>query len=214
MPLPNLDFKIETGDSLLAPNPQEMPDLFRGLLQASADVLAMVKNQFFLAHGAEKENYRRTIISQESHLRKELTAEYGDGVVDWRIQFAEAFVNKRGGFDIVLANPPYIDSERMTKTNADVRKQIQRSYQFTKGNWDIYIAFFELGFRLLNHQGVLTFITPDKWISKPFGDALAPCNNRQDRLHSERRPIGFREGKGRCDRIGLHQEKLPAAPDS
>ncbi|MGO8751319.1 MAG: Eco57I restriction-modification methylase domain-containing protein [Thermoguttaceae bacterium] len=149
-----------------------MPDLFRGLLQASADVLAMVKNQFFLAHGAEKENYRRTIISQESHLRKELTAEYGDGVVDWRIQFAEAFVNKRGGFDIVLANPPYIDSERMTKTNADVRKQIQRSYQFTKGNWDIYIAFFELGFRLLNHQGVLTFITPDKWISKPFGDAL------------------------------------------
>jgi len=49
VPLPNLDFKIETGDSLLAPDPQEMPDLFRGLLQASADVLAMVKNQFFLS---------------------------------------------------------------------------------------------------------------------------------------------------------------------
>ena len=31
VPLPNLDFKIETGDSLLAPDPQEMPDLFRGL---------------------------------------------------------------------------------------------------------------------------------------------------------------------------------------
>jgi hypothetical protein len=172
VPLPNLDFKIETGDSLLAPNPQEMPDLFRVHLQQAADVLVMVKNQFFLSHGEEKEGYRKTIISQESSLRKELAAEYGEGVVDWRIQFAEAFVNKRGGFDIVLANPPYIDSERMTKTNAEVRKQIQRSYQFTRGNWDIYIAFFELGFRLLNRQGVLTFITPDKWISKPFGDAM------------------------------------------
>ena len=79
----------------------------------------------------------------------------------------------------------------MTKTDAKVRKQIQKSYRFTQGNWDIYIAFFELGFRLLNRRGVLTFITPDKWISKPFGDALAPCNGRQDRLHPERRPIGF-----------------------
>ncbi|MGO8750573.1 MAG: Eco57I restriction-modification methylase domain-containing protein [Thermoguttaceae bacterium] len=172
VPLPNLDFKIETGDSLLAPDPQEMPDPFRGLLQASADVLATAKNRFFLAHGAEKEEHRSAILSQESHLRNESTAEHGDGVLDWRIRFAEAFVNKRGGFDIVLANPPYIDSERMTKTDAKVRKQIQKSYRFTQGNWDIYIAFFELGFRLLNRRGVLTFITPDKWISKPFGDAL------------------------------------------
>jgi len=42
----------------------------------------------------------------------------------------------------------------------------------TKGNWDIYIAFFELGFRELNRTGTLTFITPDKWISKPFGYEL------------------------------------------
>ena len=69
VPLPNLDFKIETGDSLLAPDPQEMPDLFRAKLQFSADVLAMVKNQFFLSHGEEKEEYRKTIISQESYLR-------------------------------------------------------------------------------------------------------------------------------------------------
>ena len=107
VPLPNLDFKIETGDSLVAPDPQEMPDLFRVHMQHTADVVAMVKHQFFLSHGEEKEEYRKTIISQESHLRKELATEYGEGVVDWRIQFAEAFANKRGGFDIVLANPPY-----------------------------------------------------------------------------------------------------------
>jgi hypothetical protein len=42
----------------------------------------------------------------------------------------------------------------------------------TKGNWDIYIAFYEKGFNLPGRQGVLSFITPDKWISKPFGDEM------------------------------------------
>src|SRR3989442_7838808 len=42
----------------------------------------------------------------------------------------------------------------------------------TKGNWDIYIAFYEKGFALLGREGVLSFITPDKWISKPFGTAM------------------------------------------
>src|SRR5690349_11363182 len=42
----------------------------------------------------------------------------------------------------------------------------------TKGNWDVYIAFFERGFELLSPHGHLVFITPDKWISKPFGDEL------------------------------------------
>src|SRR5438874_9626439 len=45
-PLPNLDFKIECGDSLMAPDPQEIPDLFRGLLVVSADRLADLKGTF------------------------------------------------------------------------------------------------------------------------------------------------------------------------
>jgi hypothetical protein len=42
----------------------------------------------------------------------------------------------------------------------------------TKGNWDIYIAFFEKGFNLLKESGALIFITPDKWLTKSFGDEL------------------------------------------
>lgn len=64
-------------------------------MQGAADVLVMVKNQF-LSHGEEKESYRETIISQESRLRESLATEYGEEVVDWRIQFAEVFANKRG----------------------------------------------------------------------------------------------------------------------
>jgi hypothetical protein len=89
----------------------------------------------------------------------------------WKLHFSEVFQN--GGFDVVIANPPYIDSESMARNGqGEIREAIQKTYEMTKGNWDIYIAFFELGFRKLNKNGTLTFITPDKWISKPFGDEL------------------------------------------
>lgn len=87
----------------------------------------------------------------------------------WKLHFANVFQEK-GGFDVIIANPPYVDSEAMTKGDQlHVRNAIQKQYKWTKGNWDIYIAFFEIGFRLMNMHGTLTFITPDKWIAKPFG---------------------------------------------
>ncbi len=87
----------------------------------------------------------------------------------WQLHFIEVFLEK-GGFDIVIANPPYIDSETMVKKGQkEIRDVISKTYSLTKGNWDIYIAFLELGLKLLHGQGILVFITPDKWIAKPFG---------------------------------------------
>ena len=83
-------------------------------------------------------------------------------------------IQKDGGyFDIVIGNPPYLDSENMVNAgNSEMRTFLTNSLKYCKGNWDIYIAFFEVGFNLLNEKGNLTFITPDKWISKPFGNEL------------------------------------------
>ncbi len=90
----------------------------------------------------------------------------------WKLHFGDVF-NERAGFDIVIANPPYIDSESMVNSGQEnVRNAIQNTYFFTRGNWDIYIAFFELAYNLLNQLGTEVFITPDKWLSKPFGEAL------------------------------------------
>jgi hypothetical protein len=169
VPLPNLDFKVETGDSLLAPDPQEMPDLFRGLLQASADVLAMVKNQFFLSHGEEKEGYRKTIISEEARLRTALTAEHGEGVVDWRIQFAEAFANKRGGFDAVLANPPYVRQELIRSVKPQLKEVYPAVYN---GTADLYCYFYARSLQLLRPGGMLAFISSNKWFLAGYGEKL------------------------------------------
>jgi hypothetical protein len=85
----------------------------------------------------------------------------------WKLHFWEVF-NDNWGFDIVIGNPPYIDSEEMVKSQLKEREYISRNYDFTKWNWDIYIAFFEKWFKLLSEKGTLSYITPDKWLSKPF----------------------------------------------
>jgi hypothetical protein len=119
----------------------------------------------------------QTIITNSSHGLSEITQKlstwdpFSHKATTWFD--SEWMFGVSDGFDIVIANPPYIDSEGMVKAGLqDMRDVISQSYKMTKGNWDIYIAFFELGFNLLGEEGTLVYITPDKWISKPFGNEL------------------------------------------
>ena len=94
----------------------------------------------------------------------------GDLAFDWKRAFPK--IMQAGGFDIVVGNPPYVDSEAMTKAWPREREYITRNFQQARGNWDLYIAFLELGCDLLSSNGYLSFITPDKWISKDFGSEM------------------------------------------
>jgi Eco57I restriction-modification methylase len=162
-PLPNLDFKIVAGNSLIG-----FPFKSRRLHE-----IERLKARFFeeTDHDVKAElrqQIERSLSECFSSSKKTLGYEVN---FDFNIMFSEVF-HATDGFDVVIANPPYIDSETMTKADSRLRELIQASYTMTRGNWDIYIAFYEKGFGLLGKRGVLSFITPDKWISKPFGDAM------------------------------------------
>ncbi|GHA13177.1 type II endonuclease-methyltransferasefusion protein [Devosia pacifica] len=94
----------------------------------------------------------------------------GDNAFDWEVEFEE--IMEDGGFDVVVGNPPYVDSEAMVKAWTREREFITQTYSQTRGNWDLYIAFLELGCDLMAPGGYLSYITPDKWISKDFGTAM------------------------------------------
>lgn len=101
------------------------------------------------------------------------------GAFEWRFEFPEVLDDdgKFLGFDVVIANPPYIDSEKMVRDgHEDIRAHLADVYTTAKGNWDLYIVFLELGLKLLRTPGNMTFITPDKWLSRPFGDAFRTQN--------------------------------------
>ncbi|WP_321817563.1 MULTISPECIES: Eco57I restriction-modification methylase domain-containing protein [unclassified Paraburkholderia] len=77
------------------------------------------------------------------------------------------------GFDAVIANPPYIDSERMINAGQKpLRETLAQRWPGARGNWDLYIPFMELGVALMAPHGAMAYLTPDKWLARPFGEAF------------------------------------------
>ncbi len=88
-PLPNLEFKIEVGDSLTAPAPAPLqPDLFRQ--QDVADFFAL-KGQFMTAHGPEKRDLKAKIDALRTAIAAWAGEESGADAFDWAVDFAEVF---------------------------------------------------------------------------------------------------------------------------
>lgn len=84
----------------------------------------------------------------------------------WKLHFAEVFQTK-GGFDIVLANPPYVfarDSIQKGLTQAD-KDYFYAHYELAEYQVNLYPLFIERGTAYLKPHGVLCFITPNNWLT-------------------------------------------------
>ena len=92
-----------------------------------------------------------------------------DGIKDvkWDIQNRDALSchDYDGKMDFVIANPPYI---RTHDLECDLS-----GYTFTdEGMKDIYLAFYELGFRMLNETGKMCYIAPSSWFTSLAGQKM------------------------------------------
>ena len=76
------------------------------------------------------------------------------------------------GYDVVIGNPPYVDSEMMTKTQPELRQTYKSSYQSAKGNWDLFIVFIERGIQLQKEEGIISYIVPNKLIGATYAKTL------------------------------------------
>ncbi len=99
----------------------------------------------------------------------------------WEIDFAEVFMSK-GGFDIIIGNPPYVRQEEIgpptiidRPTTPEERKAykeklirsvqafLSRDVRIDRKS-DLYVYFYYLGMSLLNKKGVFVFITSNSWL--------------------------------------------------
>ena len=89
------------------------------------------------------------------------------------LEFIEVFI-ENDGFDIVIGNPPYVDSEHMVKDEnlSKTRELCNNIYSSAKGNWDLFIVFIELGYNNLNYNGNVSFIIPNKIIASNYAKAV------------------------------------------
>jgi hypothetical protein len=87
----------------------------------------------------------------------------GDKAFNWEKEFPEVFA--KGGFDVVIGNPPYVRAELIIV----YKKYLERNYESYHGNADLYVYFYELGMNLLTKSGILSFIAPNKWVQSQYG---------------------------------------------
>jgi hypothetical protein len=86
----------------------------------------------------------------------------------WRVDFAEVFAAK-GGFDIIIGNPPYAGFHGMSKQYKDLLKG---QYACAAGRFDFYMPFIERGLRTLAENQFLTFICPSTFLKRDGGASL------------------------------------------
>ena len=158
-PLPNLDYKIVCGNSLLGVE----RNLENWKLFAKLEEL---KPLFFNETNAnKKQEYKMQIDGIISKITN------GHKDFDFEVYFSEVF-HEKNGFDVVIANPPYVDSEIMTKMDCELRNIYTASYRSAIGNWDLFIIFIEKGILLLKKNGIITYIVPNKLIAARYSEEL------------------------------------------
>ncbi len=180
-PLPNLDFKIVCGDSLMGPDPspENVGEMFRRVAHNKAHTIATLKAKHMRAVGSEKATLKSAIEKTYEDLKTALGGSQAPaGAVDWRVEFAEV-VDQNGGFDIAIANPPYVRADAQFKhlaTDEEVRlaaisrwKGYRRTlrgsgvYKTLYEKWDLYIPFLERSYQLLRETGEMAFIISDAY---------------------------------------------------
>ncbi|HEY5371751.1 MAG TPA: N-6 DNA methylase [Hanamia sp.] len=86
----------------------------------------------------------------------------------WHLWFKDVF--DKGGFDIVIGNPPYI---QMQKDSGYLAKMLEaEKFETFERTGDVYAIFYELGFNLLTKKGIHTFITSSQWLKANYGKSL------------------------------------------
>lgn len=84
----------------------------------------------------------------------------------WKASFPEVFA--QGGFDVVVANPPYVRQEWFK----DDKPYLQKHFQAYDGVADLYVYFYELALKILKPGGRLGFIVTNKWMKAGYGAPL------------------------------------------
>jgi adenine-specific DNA-methyltransferase len=74
------------------------------------------------------------------------------------------------GFDIVIGNPPYVQIQKFSGQQCQKDWEVQ-GYETFEKTGDIYCLFYERGHQLLSQNGLLTFITSNKWMRANYGKA-------------------------------------------
>lgn len=177
-PLPNLDFNFVCSNSLIPLETTYQTSIFDD--NDYEETLKQMRDSFFDAHGIKEkmklkqdfhEAYIKEINDNNSHKKVQQLktwnpfessrpAEFFDSKVMFDIE----------KFDIVIGNPPYIHLETIKEASKNIYKPL--NYKTYQARGDIYTLFYEMGINNLHKNGILCYITSNKWMRSGYGEFL------------------------------------------
>ena len=189
-PLPNLEAKFVAADTLIGLEKKDATLFDSDAIRAKKEELKIAKHKIFGAKTVYTKRKYRQIVN---NLRLEIANMLEDcGAVgnaeaqqlaSWDMfeqnihsSFfdPEWMFDVKDGFDIVIANPPYIEFKKLPK---QLKEKIKK-YEVTQGKYDFFVAFIEKSQSLLVENGIHCFINPTTFMKKDYGICLRKfiCN--------------------------------------
>ncbi|MFX0092089.1 MAG: Eco57I restriction-modification methylase domain-containing protein [Candidatus Hodarchaeota archaeon] len=181
--LPAIDYTILTGNSLLGII--DIPKSLQSSLRNSIKSILQKRSQFISQlQPTIKQNQIKALRSSINEITDVLSNHLDEVLLQlleaqninindfedlfvkspfhWRVEYSQIF--QQGGFDIIIGNPPWIQSKFMNK----VEKQYYRTFFLsTSKQFDIFNAFVERSYNLLKPGGILAYILPTRFVMNP-----------------------------------------------
>ncbi|MCP4052817.1 MAG: hypothetical protein GY739_07085 [Mesoflavibacter sp.] len=180
-PLPNLEFKFVTANTLIGLPEEQGQQISMFDNYEELQLLEQLRADYLQSSGKKKEKIKERFLRVQKKAFKNEHNLFADTnsrsykLISWNPFSNEAsswfdpqWMYGVDEFDIVIGNPPYVDSETMVSRNPLFREELKSAYNFAAGNWDLFVVFIERGINLLKDRGIFSYIIPNKLISAKY----------------------------------------------
>ncbi len=127
----------------------------------------------------------------------------GEKAFNWQEQFQEVFA--KGGFDVIIGNPPYVfarDNFRQEEKDFFVSKYVSAKYQI-----NTYLLFIEKSVHILKDSGIYGLIIPNSWLMMYSGEGLRKFLLETNKLNQIINLAGFSFETANVETVILLAEK-------
>ena len=188
-PLPNLDFKFIIANSLITLDNTTQLSIFEN--QDHIKILKDIREEYFNADSERRTELKLEFLQVQQDMllntianyQKQASARYQQ-LSEWKPfenQATSWFDSEwmfgiKDGFDIVIGNPPYLES-RHSNFSESLKDKLQEQLHIRYGKRfdliprgsDLLIYFYELSLRVIKENGINVFITQNSWLDTEYG---------------------------------------------